>query len=65
MDSSTLTSETSENLFLFVFISLFVYFGACIYVDHFFDAVENQTSKRKYLLELIKRRSKVYQKNVT
>ena len=32
MDSSTSTSETSENAFLFAFISSFVSFGVCIYV---------------------------------
>ena len=31
MDSSTSASETSENVFLFVFISLCVSFGICIY----------------------------------
>ena len=29
MDSSTSTSETSKNVFLFVFISLFVSFEVC------------------------------------
>ena len=31
IDSSTSTSETSENVFLFVCIFLFVSFGVCIY----------------------------------
>ena len=52
-------------MFLFEFISLFVFFGVCIYVWYFFDAVRNRTSNRKYLLGLIKRRSKVYQKNMS
>ena len=39
-DSLTLTSETDENLYLFVFISSL---EVCIYVQYFFDAVRNQT----------------------
>ena len=34
------TSETSENIFFQVFISLFVYFGVYIYVQYFFDVVK-------------------------
>ena len=33
MNSSTSASETSENIFLFVFISLFISFGVCIFVQ--------------------------------
>ena len=39
-NSSTSTSATGENIYLFVFISLH---GACIYVQYFFDIVKNQT----------------------
>ena len=38
MDSSASLSETSENIFLFVFISSFASFEVCIYA-YFFDAV--------------------------
>ena len=48
-------SETSENLFVFIFICSIVSFE----VQYFFDSVRNQASNRKYLLELIKRRLKV------
>ena len=41
-DSATSTSETSENVFVFVFIS-FVSFRVCIYLQYFFEAVRNQT----------------------
>ena len=60
MDPSTSTSETSENVFLFVFISLFVSFGVCFYVWSW-----KWNSNRKYILELIKRRSKVHQENMS
>ena len=36
------TSETSENVYLSVFISSFV---VCIYVQYFFDVVRNQTQR--------------------
>ena len=41
-DSATSTSETSENVFVFVFIS-FVSFRVCIYLQYFFEAVRSQT----------------------
>lgn len=45
--------------------SFFVYsFGVCIYVQHTFDVVRNRNSDKKYLLELTKKRSKVYEKNI-
>ena len=53
----------SENVFPFLFI--FVVFFPCSSVQYFFDAVRNQISSRKCLLELVKRASKVYQKNVS
>ena len=55
-----LSQYSCEIVFLFVFISLFVPFGASIYVQYFFDTVRNQTLMREYLIELIKRRSKVH-----
>ena len=57
MDSLRSTS------FPFVFNSSFVSLGVSIYVQYFLDAVRNQYSNSKYLLELIKRKSKVHQKN--
>ena len=36
-DLSTSLSETSENLYLFVFVSWLVSFGICIYTQCFFD----------------------------
>ena len=53
----------SENVFPFLFI--FVVFFPCSSVQYFFDAVRNQISSRKCLVELVKRASKVYQKNVS
>ena len=47
-DSSTSTSETCKNVYLLAFISSFAFFGACIYVQCFFDVVKNQTSNKKY-----------------
>ena len=46
------------------YILLFVYSGVRIYVQHFLDAVRNQTSNKKYLHELIKRNSEVHEKIV-
>ena len=63
-DSSKSASETNENVYILVFVSSI---GACISVQHFFDAVENQTSKKIYVyiyLELMKKTSKVYEKNI-
>ena len=34
-------------------------------MQHFFYSLKNKTSNRKYLLELIKRKSKVHKKNVS
>ena len=65
MASATPTSETGENLCLFVFISSFVSFGVCIYVQYFLDVMRNQTLNKKYLPELRKRRSKVHEKNIS
>ena len=63
MDS--LTSEGNENVFLFLFISSFVSFEVWSYLQQYFDSLKNKTSNRKYLLELIKRKSKVHKKNVS
>ena len=54
--------ETGENMHLFVFISSFLSSGARIYVQYFSDTVRNKNSNKKYLLVLIKRRSKVHKK---
>ena len=53
------TSNTDENIFLFVFISSF---GVWVYVQYFFDVVRNQTigiswsslknyTSRKYIVQ--------------
>ena len=55
-------SKVDENVCLFVFISSL---GVCIYLEYFLDMVINQSSNEKYLLELIMRRSKVREKNVS
>ena len=52
-----------EMYFSFVFISSFVSFEVCIYVQAFITAVRNKNSNKKYLLQS-KRRSKVHQKNI-
>ena len=55
-----------QIVFLFISISLIFPFGEnCIYIQYLFHAVRNQTwTKRIYWnYQLIKRRSKVYQKH--
>ena len=64
MDSLTSTSEIVEKVYLFAFLSSYVFFEIFIFVQHFFDAVKNQFSNKKYILELIKRRSKAQEKNI-
>ena len=44
--------STSEKVYLFLFTSSFFSFGVCIYLQYFFDIIRNQTSNKKYLLEL-------------
>ena len=53
-----------EMYFSFVFISSFVSFEVCTYVQAFITAVRNKNSNKKYLLQS-KRRSKVHQKNIS
>ena len=69
MDSSTSASKTSENVFHFVFISLFAFFGICRNIRYFSDSVkieiketsiEIETSKKKHLLGLLRIRSKLH-----
>ena len=62
MDALTPTSETSENVLFFTFIPSFISFGIRIYVQYFFDAPRNQTSIRKCLLELFKKRPKIHER---
>ena len=50
-------------LFFFLFFSFFFFFENAATV--FFGAVRNKLQTKKYLLELIKRRSKVYEKNMS
>ena len=62
IDFSISISERSENVFLFIFYFCYlrlVFIGVCIYIQNFFDAVRNK------LPELIKRRSKVQEKNMS
>ena len=40
-------------------------FRVCIYVQDFLDVVRKKLQTKKYLLELIKRRSKVHEKNLS
>ena len=67
-DSLTSTSKTSENVFIVCFLcnmflgTIFVWCSEEIII--FLDAVRNQTSNRKCLLESFKRRSKVHQENI-
>ena len=65
MDSSTSTSETSENVFLLVFISSLVFFGVRIHEKYFFHKLKNQTSNGRPILELFKKRSKLHQRNMS
>ena len=69
MEFSTLTtSTTDEKLYLFVFTLSFLFYQfhlECIFnYSIFFYVVSNQTSNKKYLLELIKRRSEDHEKNM-
>ena len=55
-------SEKLENIYLFIFISVILWlvsFALCIYLQYFFDIVRNK------LPELIKRRSKVQERNMS
>ena len=69
MDSSALAYETSENVFLFVFVIAkflleYVFTHSISFIQQkkviSLDEVRNQTSKRKCLQELFKRQSKVH-----
>ena len=69
MEFSTLTtSTTDENLYLFVFTLSFLFYQfhleRIFNYSIFFYVVSNQTSNKKYLLELIKRRSEDHEKNM-
>ena len=58
-DFSTSISETSENTYLFASISWLVSFWICIYIQYSIYLMY------KYLLELIKRKSNVQEKNMS
>ena len=45
LGSSTSNSETGENVYLFVLVSLFVSLG--VYVQYFLDEKRNQTSRKQ------------------
>ena len=53
---------TGENVYRFIFIAII---EVCLYARYFSDVEIKSTFKQKCLLELIKRRSKVYEKNVS
>lgn len=57
--------KKSQNVFLSLFILLFVFFGVCISLQYFFGEVLNQTSNWEFTPEVSKRRPKVYQKDVS
>ena len=62
MDFSVSIWERSGRLFLFIFMSVILWlvsFGVCIYIQYFFDV------KRNKLPELIKKRSKFQEKNMS
>ena len=50
---------------MLVFISWLVSSGVRIQIQYFCGVVRNKLQKNKYLLELIKRRSKVQEKNIS
>lgn len=57
---STSVSGAGGDLLLFVFNSSF---GLCIYLlQYFFHVFGNEASNKNFLLELMKRRSKVYER---
>ena len=60
MNCLKLASETSENVFLFAFISSFVSFGICIYVQQLFDSSFKQKISTRVIQKKIKRLSKEY-----
>ena len=49
---------------MIVFISWLVSFGVCTQIQYFCDVVRNKLKNNKYLFELIKRKSKVQEKNM-
>ena len=65
----TPTSGTSENVFIFAVTPSFLSFGISIYVmmqqgNYNFLKWSEKSNFRQKILELVKRRSKVYQKNM-
>ena len=59
------TKRRKNCISFFIFHHLFPLEYAFTYSSHFFDAIRNQTSNKKYLLELIKRSSKVHEQNMS
>ena len=56
------SNSNIREKWIFIFISVILWlvsFGVCIYIQYFFDVVRNKLS------ELIKRRSKVQEKNIS
>ena len=55
-------------IYIYIYIYIFVFnssFEVCNYAQWFFDVARNETSNIKYILELIKRRPKVHEKNIS
>ena len=63
-DFSTSVSEANENVYLFVSLSRLVSIGVGIYMQYFLDVVRNKFQTTN-IYKLIKRRSKVQEKNVS
>ena len=63
-DFSAWISETSENMYLFVFIS-FLFHRVCIYINISLMWWGINSKQQVSIPELIKRRSKVQEKNIS
>ena len=57
--------QLKKKVKMLVFISWLVSFGVCIQIQYFCDVVRNKLQTINILLELIKRRSKVQEKNMS
>ena len=62
---STSISETSENVYLFVFISWLVSFGVCMYIQWFFDVVINKHQTISICTRVNRKKIKVQDKNMS
>ena len=64
-DFSTSISETSENVYLFVFISWLVSFGVCIYIQYFFDVVRNKLQTKNIYARVDEKKIKSSRRDVS